>query len=247
MLTGKIALVTGAGGGIGRECAKVLAEQNACVLAIGRHEDNIKETVEQIKAEGKTAYFLKCDVANKNDLKVLKEWIEKNVKRVDVLVNNAALFLPTDILKEELENEWEKMIQVNIEGVIQMIHICIPYMIAQNGASIINLASVDAFAGCKNYSGYSMTKGAVVSLSRSLALDLGEYNVRVNVVAPGITDTPMTHARIMNNKEKYLERLVLKRIGEDRDIANAVLFLASNLSSYITGEVLNVNGGLQFV
>lgn len=246
MLTHKTAVVTGAGGGIGRECAKVLAREHAHVLLIGRHEENIKETAKQIAEEGYTATYFQCDVAQKEDLKRLGAYMEK-LGKIDILVNNAALFLKTDILKRELEAEWEKMIQVNICGVIEMVHLCLPYMMTEEGASIINLASVDAFAGCQNYTGYSMTKGAVVSFSRSLALDIGKYGIRVNVVAPGITDTPMTHERIEKNKEKYLNRLVLKRIGTDTDIANAILFLASDRSSYITGEVLNVNGGLQFV
>lgn len=246
MLTHKTAVVTGAGGGIGRECAKVLAREHAHVLLIGRHEENIKETAKQIAEEGYTATYFQCDVAKKEDLKRLGAYMEK-LGKIDILVNNAALFLKTDILKRELEAEWEKMIQVNICGVIEMVHLCLPYMMTEEGASIINLASVDAFAGCQNYTGYSMTKGAVVSFSRSLALDIGKYGIRVNVVAPGITDTPMTHERIEKNKEKYLNRLVLKRIGTDTDIANAILFLASDRSSYITGEVLNVNGGLQFV
>lgn len=246
MLTQKTAVITGAGGGIGRECAKVLAREHAHILLIGRHEENIKETARQIAEEGYQASYFKCDVAEKEDVKKLSEYIGK-LGKIDILVNNAALFLQTDILKKELEEEWQKMIRVNIGGVIEMVHLCLPYMMCEEGASIINLASVDAFAGCQNYTGYSMTKGAVVSFSRSLALDVGKYGIRVNVVAPGITDTPMTHNRIEKNREKYLNRLVIKRIGTDRDIANAVLFLASDLSSYITGEVLNVNGGLQFV
>ncbi len=247
MLSQKIAVVTGAGGGIGRECAKILAKEHAHVLVIGRHEENIKETVQQILDDGYQASYSKCDVSKEKDIKRLKTLIEEKFGKIDILVNNAALFLPTDLLKKDIEDEWQKMIDVNINGVIQMVHTCLPYMMQQKDASIINLASVDAFAGCMNYTGYSMTKGAVVSFSRSLALDLGKYNIRVNVVAPGITDTPMTHDRIEQNKEKYLKRLVLKRIGTDQDIANAVLFLASGMSNYVTGEVLNVNGGLQFV
>lgn len=247
MLTNKIALVTGAGSGIGRECTRVLAKENATVIVVGRREKNVSETAELIRNEnGKATYFV-CDVSKMDDISKLKKYIEVNFGKIDILVNNAALFLPTDLTKESLEDAWKNMIDVNINGVLYMTHCCLPYMIHSNDASIINIASVDAFAGCLNYTGYSMTKGAVVSFSRSLALDIGKYNVRVNVVAPGITDTPMTHERIEKNKEAYIERLVLRRIGADKDIANAVLFLASDMSSYITGEVLNVNGGLQFV
>lgn len=247
MLTDKVALITGGGSGIGKECAKLFAKHHATVIIIGRNESKIEESARSIDPEGKSVFGKKCDVSIDEDVNQLISWVNEKFGRIDILVNNAALFLPTDILKEELQDEWEKMIDVNIKGTIKMIQKCVPFMVKNNEGSIVNISSVDAFAGCLNYAGYSMTKGAVVSLTRGLALDLGRYNIRVNAVAPGITDTPMTHTRIEENRDKYLSRLVLKRIGKDTDIANAVLFLSSVMSSYITGEVINVNGGLQFV
>lgn len=247
MLSGKVAIITGGGSGIGNECARLFAEQHATVIIIGRNATKIEGSARVIDPEGKCVYGRQCDVSKSEEVDELTKWVKEKFGRIDILVNNAALFLPTDILREELQDEWGKMIDVNIKGMIRMIHRCVPFMVNNKGGCIVNLSSVDAFAGCLNYAGYSMTKGAVVSLTRGLALDLGRYNIRVNAVAPGITDTPMTHERIEENKDKYLNRLVLKRIGKDTDIANAVLFLSSELSSYITGEVINVNGGLQFV
>ena len=247
MLHGKTVLVTGAGGGIGRACAVMMAKEHAQVYITGRREAPLKETAQIIEAQGGSCAYSCCDVSDDIQVKSLIMSVMAKYGKIDTVVNNAAVFLKTDILSEELEESWQELMDVNVMGMIRVIHAALPKMIENGGGSIINLSSIDAFSGCRGYTGYSAAKGAVVSLTRGLALELGQYDIRVNAVAPGITDTPMTHARIEAGREAYLSRLAIKRIGKDEDIAGAVLFLASDFSSYMTGEVLNVNGGMQFV
>lgn len=247
MLKGKTVLVTGAGGGIGRACAVMLAKQHALVYITGRREAPLIETARMIEEQGGSCAYSCCDVSDEAQVETLIMSVAARFGKLDTVVNNAAVFLKTDILSEKLEESWQQLMDVNVMGMIKVIHAALPKLIESGGGSIINLSSIDAFSGCKGYTGYSAAKGAVVSLTRGLALELGQYNIRVNAVAPGITDTPMTHARIEAGRDAYLSRLAIKRIGRDEDIAGAVLFLASDLSSYITGEVLNVNGGMQFV
>ncbi|MGN1160594.1 MAG: SDR family NAD(P)-dependent oxidoreductase [Lachnospiraceae bacterium] len=247
MLKGKTVLITGAGGGIGRACAVMMAHEHAQVFITGRREEPLKETAQMITEQGGVCDYCCCDVSKEKEVEALLQAVIRRYGRLDTLVNNAAVFLQTDIRSPELEDSWQQLLDVNVMGMVKVIHAALPYLIENGSGSIINLSSIDAFSGCLKYTGYSAAKGAVVSLTRGLALELGQYDIRVNAVAPGITDTPMTHERIESGREKYLARLALKRIGRDEDIAGAVLFLASDLSTYITGEVLNVNGGMQFV
>lgn len=247
MLTGKTVLITGAGGGIGRACALMMANAHARVCITGRKSGSLKETQALIQKAGGECIFKVCDVADEKQVKELVDAAVLYYGGLDTVVNNAAVFLKTDICSLTLEESWREMLDINVMGTVHVIHAAVPYLIQNGGGSIINLSSIDAFSGCPEYTGYSMTKGAIVSLTRALALELGQYKIRVNAVAPGITDTPMTHERIEAGREKYLSRLAIKRIGEDSDIAGAVQFLASDLSSFITGEVINVNGGMQFI
>ena len=128
MLSGKIAVVTGAGGGIGRECCRILARNNADVIVVGRHEQNIRETSDMIKDEGFKSNPFLCDVSDRKNIDLFSDYIKKEYGRIDILVNNAGLFLPTDILAGQISDEWQKMIDVNIKGVISMTHASVPFM-----------------------------------------------------------------------------------------------------------------------
>ncbi|MCC2879524.1 SDR family oxidoreductase [Enterocloster sp. OA13] len=247
MLTGKTALITGAGSGIGRRIAICMAGQNARVFLVGRRKEALEETVRLCGSGKGEAAYMPCDISREEDVKAAVAEAVHIFGTIDTVVNNAALFLETDILKPHLEDSWMKMLDVNVMGIIRVIHEAIPYLIRHEKSSVINLSSIDAFSGCKGYAGYSAAKGAVVSLTRGLAVDLGVYGVRVNAIAPGITKTPMTQARIKADRDNYIARTLLKRIGTDKDIADAALFLASDMADYITGEVLQVNGGMQMI
>lgn len=247
MMKQKNVLITGAGSGIGRACAIQMAKEGKRVLITGRVKESLEATKNMIEEAGGFCDYITGDVSNCEEVKYIVSHFCEKYGTIDILVNNAAVFLTTDILGKEQETNWERLIDINVLGVVNMIHQVVPGMVEEKEGSIVNISSIDAFAGCYGYTGYSATKGAIVSLTRSLALELGKYNIRVNAVAPGITDTPMTHQRIEQNKDKYLSRLALQQIGKAEDIANAITFLASDQSKYITGEILNVNGGMQFV
>lgn len=245
MLSGKTVFITGAGSGIGRKIAIMMSRQHAEVYLVGRTIENIRETATIIHKEGGDVGYCKCDVSDAAEVRAAVQKAVDYFGKLDTVINNAAIFEPSNILNKELEKTWRETFEVNLMGTVHVICEASPHLIRNGKGSIINIVSVDAYDGCKGYSAYSASKGGVVSLTKSLALDLGQYFIRVNAIAPGITDTPMTHDRIMENKEKYLNRLVLKRIGEDTDIAHAAVFLTSDMADYITGQVLHVNGGLR--
>lgn len=247
MLAGKRVFLTGGGSGIGRQIALEMVNQRARVFLIGRRREALEETVKLSGAGAGMIAYAVCDIGIEAEVKSAVEKAAGCFGGLDTVVNNAALFWKTDIRTPELEDSWQKQFDINVMGTIRVIHAAMPYLLSNEAGSIVNLASVDAFSGCRGYTGYSATKGAVVSLTRGLALDLGEHGIRVNAVAPGITRTPMTQDRIDRNQAGYLSRLCVKRIGTDQDIADAVVYLASDKAGYITGEVLQVNGGMQFV
>lgn len=245
MLSGKTVFITGAGSGIGRKIAIIMSRQHAEVYLVGRAIENVRETATIIHKEGGDVGYCKCDVADAAEVRAAVQKAVDYFGKLDTVINNAAIFEPTNILNKELEKTWRETFEVNLMGTVHVICETAPHLIRNGKGSIINIASVDAYDGCKGYSAYSASKGGVVSLTKSLALDLGQYFIRVNAIAPGITDTPMTHERIVENEDKYLNRLALKRIGEDTDIANTAIFLTSDMSEYMTGQVLHVNGGMR--
>ena len=245
MLKGKTVLITGAGGGIGRACAVMMAHEHAQVFITGRREEPLKETAQMITEQGGVCDYCCCDVSKEKEVEALLQAVSRRYGRLDTLVNNAAVFLQTDIRSPELEDSWQKLLDVNVMGMVKVIHAALPYLIENGSGSIINLSSIDAFSGCVNYTGYSAAKGAVVSLTRGLALELGQYDIRVNAVAPGITRTDMVAALPKEMIEPLVNRIPLRRIGEAEDIANAFLFLSSDMASYVTGEILSVDGAMR--
>ena len=245
MLSGKNVFVTGATSGIGRQAALQLGKWHANVFIIGRNANRLEETEKMLKAEGITVYSQNCDIADAEAVNQTAAYAVEKMGGMDILVNSAGIFEPTDI-QAPIDATWKRHFEINVDGTYNVVNAFLPYLKKNEKSSVVNVASVDAYQGCRGYAAYAASKGAVVSLSKEMALELGEYNIRVNVVAPGITDTNMTHERILENKEKYLKSLVLKRIGRAEDIANAICFLASDMSDYITGEVIHVNGGMRF-
>jgi NAD(P)-dependent dehydrogenase (short-subunit alcohol dehydrogenase family) len=247
-LEGKIAVVTGAASGIGRGIALRLAEMGASVAVLDINEKKGSETVAQIKERGGAGRFIECDVTRKSDChRVVHAVIEQN-GRIDILCNCAGVAIRKDVV-ELTEEEWDRALDITLKSVYLLSHEVIPHMICSSGGSIINIGSGWSLKGGPRAASYCAAKAGVVNLTRAMAIDHGKHNIRVNCVCPGDVDTPMLHsecAQLGENEKKFLREAAnrpLARIGTPDDIANAVLFLASPMSNWITGAALVVDGG----
>jgi len=242
-LKGKVALVTGASQGIGRDTALALAEAGANVALAARNEEKLVALAEQIAASGEAAYAVKMDVADPDQVKAGFKAVLEKFGKLDILVNNAAI--TRDGLAMRMKQEdWDAVIRTNLTGA----HLCIqqalvPMMRARCGR-IINIASVVAQTGNAGQANYVAAKGGLVGLTKAIAIEIASRNVTVNAVAPGFIETPMTDVLPEKVKEELKTRIPLGRMGTGRDVAAAIVFLASDEAAYITGHVLDVNGGL---
>lgn len=245
MLENKVALITGSGRGIGREIALKMASQGASVVISDIDEKTMNATCEEVKALGVPSIAVRMDISDEESVAGAVDAILAEFGRIDILVNNAAIFKKAPFLAMTA-GEWQQTVDINLTGLFNVTRAVAPHMEENRSGAIISIASVDAFQGCRDYSHYAMTKAGVVGLSRTLAQEFGPYNLRVNVIAPGIMLTEMTRDRVEANMEAYLAKVPIGRIGVPEDIANAALFLASDMSSYITGQVIHVNGGMYF-
>jgi NAD(P)-dependent dehydrogenase (short-subunit alcohol dehydrogenase family) len=237
-LAGKKALVTGATSGIGRAIAVKLAEAGATVYVSGRRAELGKETVELIEQAGGTGHYVVADVANIDDVRKLAE----EVGEVDVLVNNAGIF-PFSPTPEQSLDSYQQVFDVNVRGTYFLTAALAPAMVAKGRGSIVNVSSIAAVVGTPIGSVYNASKAAMDALTRSWAVEFGPAGIRVNSVAPGpiATDAAVQGAGEMF--ETITGLTALKRVGEPEEIAEAVLFLASEKSSYVTGAVLTADGG----
>jgi NAD(P)-dependent dehydrogenase (short-subunit alcohol dehydrogenase family) len=247
-LEGKVAIVTGAASGIGRGISARLAEMEAFVAALDIDEPRGHATADEIEALGGTATFLKCDVRSAADCRHAVESVLKRAKRIDILCNCAGIAIRKDAV-ELTEDEWDLALDVTLKGIYLMSHEVIPHMIRGGGGSIINIGSGWSLKGGPRAAAYCAAKGGAVNLTRAMAIDHGKHNIRVNCVCPGDVDTPMLQsecAQLGEDRETFMREAAnrpLARVGTPDDIANAVLFLASPMSSWITGAALVVDGG----
>ncbi|MDT7787874.1 MAG: hypothetical protein QOF58_6293 [Pseudonocardiales bacterium] len=237
-LAGKKALVTGATSGIGRSIAVKLAEAGATVYLTGRRAELGKETVELVEQAGGTAHFIVSDVASITDVRKLAE----EVGEVDVLVNNAGIF-PFSPTPEQSLDGYQQVFDVNVRGTYFLTAALAPAMVARGSGSIVNVSSIAAVIGTPIGSVYNASKAAMDALTRSWAVEFGPAGVRVNSVAPGpiATDAAVQGAGEMF--EAITALTALKRVGQPEEIAEAVVFLASDRSSYVTGSVITADGG----
>lgn len=239
-LKNKVAVVTGASRGIGESIAVELARHGANVVVSDiLPGDN---TVRQIRALKKESMYVKTDVSDEDDVKNLVNETMKKFGKIDILVNNAGIYrtAPTTQVSEE---EWEKTIHVDLKGVFLCSREALKHM--KRGSSIINISSIAGISGFPQSAAYCAAKGGVRTLTKALASEFGKDGIRVNSIHPGTIDTPMTQSflKIKKERDEVLAKVPLKRIGKPIDIAGPVVFLASDASSYITGEELVVDGG----
>lgn len=235
---GKKALVTGATSGIGRAIAVKLAEQGATVYVTGRRAELGKETVELIESAGGTGHFIVADVANIDDVRKLAQ----EVGEVDVLVNNAGIF-PFSPTPEQSLDGYQQVFDVNVRSAYFLTAALVPAMVAKGKGSIVNVSSIAAVIGTPVGSVYNASKAAMDALTRSWAVEFGAAGVRVNSVSPGPIRTEMAVTSVGEMFDEITSGVPLTRAGEPEEIAEAAVFLASDKASYITGAVLNADGG----
>ena len=244
MLTGKVALVTGAGRGIGRQIALTLAAQNAFVIVnYNGSKDKAEETVSEIKAAGGDAVSYKCNVSDFEECQQMITAIIKEYKHIDILVNNAGITRDGLIMKMS-EDDYDAVLDTNLKGTFNTIRHMSRYFLKQKSGRIINISSVSGILGNAGQANYSASKAGVIGLTKAVARELASRGITVNAVAPGFVDTDMTDALSDSAKENLISQIPLGRTGKPQDIANAVLFLASDAADYITGQVLSVDGGM---
>ena len=244
-LTNKVALITGSGKGIGKATALLLAEKKAKVIITDINEDDGSRTLQEIKDNGGDAIFIRHDVSNENDWKNVVDKAIAEYKVIDILFNNAGVFVLKPLFEISLE-EWENLMNINVTGTFLGMKHVIPYMIKNNKGSVINAASTAAINGAPNHTLYGASKGAIRSLTKHAATEFGPY-VRVNSIYPGFVKTQMVDyaSDIANTKlEDQSASVPLNKIGTPTDAANLVFYLASDMSSYITGAEFVIDGGL---
>ncbi len=244
MLTGKIALVTGAGRGIGRQIAKTLAGAGAHVYVnYCGSKEQAEEAVTEIKEAGGSAQSIQCDVADFEAVERMLKQIVEEQGRLDILVNNAGI-TKDNLLMKMSEEEFDRVLATNLKGAFHTIRHASRYFIKQRSGKIVNISSVSGVLGNAGQANYSASKAGIIGLTKSAARELAARGINVNAVAPGYIDTEMTACLSDAVKERTLSQIPLGRTGSVMDIANVVLFLVSEQASYITGQVLSVDGGM---
>jgi NAD(P)-dependent dehydrogenase (short-subunit alcohol dehydrogenase family) len=245
-LKDKVAIVTGGTSGIGEAASYLYAEEGALVTIVGyKHVNEGKAIVSNIEKKGGKAIFVQANVANEEDNKKIIEETVKAFGRIDTLFSNAAIMHYKTITDTSTE-EWDNIMTVNVRSAFLVCKYAIPVMIKNGGGSIVIDASIDGIIGCPDEGPYIVSKGALIALMKSMAVDYGRQNIRVNAIAPGWIETPMTADQLLipGNRERAAELNLLNKIGSPREVANAALFLASDEASFITGAVLTVDGGV---
>jgi len=242
-LQGHVALVTGASQGIGRACAVTLAKAGATVALAARNEEKLAEAVAQIEAEGGKAAAFRLDVASEEAIKATVKQISTQFGKIDILVNNAGITRDTLIMRMK-RADWDDVLTTNLSAPFLLTQAVIGGMMKQRWGRIINITSIVGEMGAAGQANYASSKAGLIGLTRSVARELASRNITVNAVAPGYIATAMTDALTEDKKNAITAQIPLGRQGTDADIANAVLFLASNEAGYITGHVLDVNGGM---
>jgi 3-oxoacyl-[acyl-carrier protein] reductase len=242
-LLDQVAVVTGSARGIGKTIAIQLANSGANIVISDLNIEAGKETVDEIVAMGRKAIWVKADVSQTDQATALIETAHEEFGKIDILVNNAGI-TRDNLLMRMTEDEWDSVIAVNLKGTYNCIRAATKIFMKQRSGRIINIASVVGQMGNAGQANYASSKAGVIGLTKSVAKELAARNVLVNAVAPGFIETAMTEQLPEKAKEALLKLIPLGKLGQPDDVARAVLFLTSERSSYITGQVINVDGGM---
>ncbi len=252
-LKDKVAIITGSSYGLGKAAAVLFAREGAKVVVVGRTEAKGMEVVAQIGKLGGAATFVKADVSSSEDVQQLVKEAITVFGRIDILVNNAGVQPKTGPLAEQSEDDWDRVVDTNLKGYFLMMKYTIPQMVKQSGGVIVNVSSAQGLVGVPNISPYAATKGGIITITKTAAIEYASHNIRINCVAPGMIRTPMLENMIANLPPESVEAkamtelakqlIPLGRIAEPEEITPVILFLASDDSVYMTGAVVVVDGG----
>ncbi len=240
---GKVAVVTGAARGIGQAIARSLAQEGADVAICDLQAEWLTETTEIIQGYGRKAVALAVDVGNSEAVNACIGEVLKVFGKVDILVNNAGITKDT-LLVRMSDEDWDAVLRVNLKGTFLFSRAVAKPMMKQRSGAIVNIASISGIIGTPGQANYAASKAGVIALTKSTANELAARGVRVNAIAPGFISSKMTDALSEEVRNQYLSRIPLGRFGAVEDIANAVVFLCSECSGYMTGQTLNINGGM---
>jgi len=244
-LDGKVVIITGAGMGMGQAAALLFAKEGAKVAVVDWKAEAGEETVKAIKKAGGEAIFIKADVSKAEDAKNMVKTTVKTYGKLDVIYNNAAILGRATFTEDITEEEWDKIMAINLKGVWLGMKYAIPEMLKKGKGSIINTASQCGDRGTRNLGAYCASKGGILALTRVTAMELAKKNIRVNALNPGIIATPMAMALPKEEQEHFAAIIPQGRMGRPEEVAYAALFLASDESSHVTGHTLVVDGGLE--
>jgi 3-oxoacyl-[acyl-carrier protein] reductase len=239
-LTGKNALVTGSTRGIGRAIAEAFAESGARVAVVGREQQRADEAA---AALGHSAKGFAADVSDTTAVSKLIDDVEKSFGSIDILVNNAGITRDNLVMRLK-DEDWDAVLDANLRGAFAAIRAASRGMMKKRGGRIINIASIVGMIGNKGQANYSASKAGLIALTKSVAKELGSRNILVNAVAPGFIETEMTASMTQEARDALGKQIALERLGSAQDVAAMVAFLASDLASYITGQVFVVDGGM---
>ena len=244
LLTGKTALITGAARGIGKALALKFAEEGANIAFTDLVIDKSgEETRKEIEAKGVKCLAYASNAANFEETAEVVKKIHEDFGTIDVLVNNAGI-TKDGLMLRMTEAQWDAVINVNLKSAFNFVHACLPIMMRQRGGSIINMSSVVGVHGNAGQANYAASEAGMIALAKSVAQEMGSRGVRANAIAPGFIETAMTHQLSDEVRKEWMKQIPLRRGGQAEDVANVAVFLASDLSSYVTGQVIQVDGGM---
>jgi 3-oxoacyl-[acyl-carrier protein] reductase len=243
MLKGKVAIVTGGSQGIGRKIALSLGQEKASVVICDVKLEEAEQVVQEIKAIGSEAEAAKVDVSNYEQVHSIVDDIIKRKERIDFLINNAGITRDSLLMRMKME-DWQRVIDINLNGTFNFTHSVIRTMIKQKYGRIVNIASVVGLMGNIGQSNYAASKAAIIGFTKSVAREVASRGITVNAIAPGFIETAMTEVLSEKVKEAFKQIIPIGRAGKPEDVSHAIKFLLSDDASYITGQVINIDGGM---